>query len=282
MDTCLWLLERGVAAERIRWIMPRDAWWIDRVTFQLSDAYFDSGVGNAAAQMEALAQAASLQDLFDRLEASGALLRLDRSVKPTMFHGASISTAELAALRRIGDIVRLGRVQRIEADKIVLAQGELPAGADDLYIDCSANGVGFPAPIPVFAPGRITVQMLKIFQPSFSAALIAHVEAAYADDRTRNDLCRAVTPPQYDTGWLLMMAGTLSNTARWSVDADLMAWIMKSRLDPLPKLMRNAPPDDKARQALIQRVRTAVKPAAMNMRKLLAELSGRVEPARTS
>jgi hypothetical protein len=30
IDACLWLLEQGVGPERIRWIMPRDAWLLDR------------------------------------------------------------------------------------------------------------------------------------------------------------------------------------------------------------------------------------------------------------
>ena len=34
MDAILWLLENGVAPERIRWVMPRDAWLMNRANFQ--------------------------------------------------------------------------------------------------------------------------------------------------------------------------------------------------------------------------------------------------------
>jgi hypothetical protein len=30
LDTCVWLLERGVPAAAIRWIRPREAWWMNR------------------------------------------------------------------------------------------------------------------------------------------------------------------------------------------------------------------------------------------------------------
>ena len=277
MDTCLWLLQHGVQPDRIRWIMPRDAWWVDRVTFQYAPDHFEACVRNAAIQLEALAEASSVANLFERLEAGGALVRLDRNVKPVMFHGASVSIAELDALRTIGDVVRLGRVQRIESDRMVLDQGEIAAGVDDLYINCSANGAGFPEPVPVFSSGKITTQLLKTFQPSFSAALIAHIEASYADDATKNGLCRVVPPPQHAASWLTMMAATMSNTRRWAEDAELMAWIMKSRLDPLPKLMRSAALDDEGRQ-LVQRARKAIKPAVSNMHKLLAELGATEGP----
>lgn len=46
---------------------------------------------------------------------------------------------------------------------------------------------------------------------------------------------------------------------------------MKSRLDPLPKLMRSAALGDEGRQMLVQRARQAIKLAVSNMPKLLAK-----------
>lgn len=34
MDACVWLLEQGVPAARIRWIKPREGWWPNRRFFQ--------------------------------------------------------------------------------------------------------------------------------------------------------------------------------------------------------------------------------------------------------
>ena len=77
-------------------------------------------------QLEAAAQAASLDDLFARLEAAEQLLRVDRSVQPTKYNGATVTAAEIEALRRIEDVVRLGQVRRIERDAIVLERGQGP------------------------------------------------------------------------------------------------------------------------------------------------------------
>jgi NAD(P)-binding Rossmann-like domain len=272
MDAALWLLDNGVAPDQIRWIMPRDAWWLDRAKAQFHPDYFAASVGNVAEQMDALATATSVDDLFHRLEACGGLLRLDPNVTPTMFHGATATHAELAALRHIKDVIRMGRVQRIEADKIVLDRGTVPAKADTLYVDCSAAGFAVTRPVPVFGEGKITLQMLKSFQPTFSAALIAHIEGKYADDAQKNAFCTPVAPPKHATDWLPMMAMSMTNQSAWSRIPELMAWILNCRLDPMTALMRNVDESDQDKIALLQRSRGAAKSAAVNMQKLLGEL----------
>src|SRR5262249_53680612 len=126
IDACLWLLENGADPDAIRWIMPRDAWFLNRVNFQLGDEDFAPTCAGVANQVEAVAQATSIQDVFARLEAFGELLRLDPAVQPTAYHCATVTQPELAELRRIRHVIRLGRVKRIERDMIVLQQGEVP------------------------------------------------------------------------------------------------------------------------------------------------------------
>lgn len=272
MDACLWLLKNETLPEQIRWIMPRDAWWIDRVTLQLTPEYFTEGVLNSALQMEALAMANSLSDLFVRLEAAGTLIRLDPAIKPTMFHGATVTQAELMALRQIKDVVRLGRVKHIHANRIELSEGEIEADRDDLYIDCSAQGIASPPTVPIFSTDKISSQIVKIFAVSLSPGLIAHVELNYSNDAIKNDLCKPVMAPQFDTGWLPMMVGTMRNLARWSEDAELMKWLSKSHLDPFPRLQRSASPDNHEQQALLLQSKRAVKGAVANMGRLMQEL----------
>ena len=274
MDACLWLLENGVAPDRMRWIMPRDAWWLDRTKAQFHPDYFEASVANVADQMEALGTATSLDDLFVRLEVCGGLLRLDKSVMPTMFHGATATPSELAALRAIKDIVRLGRVQRIDADKIVLDRGTVPAHADTLYVDCSAAGFAVTRPVPVFADKSIKLQMLKSFQPTFSAALIAHIEGLPLDDAQRNALCTPVAPPNRATDWLPMMATSMTNQNAWAQSPELMAWILGCRLDPMTALMRGVKEGETEKLALLQRSRKAMRPAVANLQRLLGELRG--------
>lgn len=71
MDACLWLLERGVAPDDIRWIMPRDCWLQDRANIQSGDEFFMNTWGNLTSQLEAVVAADSPDDLMLRLEADG-------------------------------------------------------------------------------------------------------------------------------------------------------------------------------------------------------------------
>jgi hypothetical protein len=68
-----------------------------------------------AIQLEAMAQATSIPDLFARLEREEFFLRVDPAVPATMFRGAVISEAELKLLRQIEDVVRLGHVRQDRA-----------------------------------------------------------------------------------------------------------------------------------------------------------------------
>jgi hypothetical protein len=58
-----------------------------------------------------------------------------------MYRGTMLSASELAALRRIEDVVRLGRVRRIEADRILLERGEATTSPETLHVDCTALGL---------------------------------------------------------------------------------------------------------------------------------------------
>ena len=127
MDACVWLLQNGVPPDRIRWIMPRDAWLLNRANFQPGAENFETSIGSMISQLEIIAEASSLSDLFHRLEAADLLLRIDPQVEPTCYRCAVVSREELRALRRIPDIVRLGRVRAVERSRLVLDRGELLA-----------------------------------------------------------------------------------------------------------------------------------------------------------
>ena len=64
------------------------------------------------------------QDAMHKLEEIGYLLRLDLSIEPKRFRGATINEADLMKLRRVKNIVRQGRIARIEADRLVFQSGE--------------------------------------------------------------------------------------------------------------------------------------------------------------
>jgi hypothetical protein len=77
IDACLWLLQNGVPPGRIRWIMPRDAWLLNRAHSQPGAENFETSMGAVISQFETIAEASSLPDLFHRLEAADLLLRMD-------------------------------------------------------------------------------------------------------------------------------------------------------------------------------------------------------------
>jgi hypothetical protein len=75
-------------------------------------------------------------------------------------------------------------VASIERDRLVLEQGERPVRARTLFVDCTASALekAVGGGVPVFGPGSIALQMIRLCQPTFSAALIGHIEVAVADD----------------------------------------------------------------------------------------------------
>ena len=113
VDACLWLLDNGVDPDRIRWVRPRDMWFNDRAQLQPLDQVAQTMEG-ISRDAEAAAEARDLTDRFERLEASGRLMRIDPGVWPTMFRATMLSQPELEDLRQIEDVVRLGRVRSIE------------------------------------------------------------------------------------------------------------------------------------------------------------------------
>jgi hypothetical protein len=270
IDACLWLLRHGVSPDRLTWIMPRDAWLMDRANIQPGQKFLQQFQASFTSRLAAIAEATGVADLFDRLEASGVLLRLDPGVRPGMYRCATVSSAELDQLRRIGDIVRMGRVESIEVGKVVLTDGAIPVDGSALYVDCSADGLQRQPPVTVFDGDRITLQSLRGCQQVFSAALTAHVEAAYHDDATRNDLCMPVPHPDTDRDWLTMTLAEQRNQARWLDDADLMDWLCAARLDLMRGVFAPLISNPQVREQLLGLSKTALQSANEKLQSLVS------------
>ncbi|HVF75347.1 MAG TPA: NAD(P)-binding protein [Acidimicrobiales bacterium] len=270
MDACLWLLANGAEPDCIRWIMPRDSWLLNRANYQPGDEFLERAAKGLADQVEALAGAESVDDLFLRLEAADEVRRIDPLVTPTAYHCAIVSDAELDELRRIRDIVRLGRVTRIEAERIVLAGGEVPTSGDCLHVDCSAVGIPTRPTRPVFEGDRITLQFVRLCQPVFSAALIARVEAVLDDDGEKNRLCAPIAPLSVPSHWPERMVVELANRRRWSTTPEVAEWLVRSRLDGFAKRVRSLTGTETATLAHLQRYAAHAGAASENARRLTA------------
>ena len=184
MDACLWLLENQVNPDMISWIVPRDSWLLDRKNLQPNQEFFEYFLNDQVVMLEALTNAESIPDLFDRLEKGGSLLRIDENIKPTMYRCATISQLELEQLKRIKNVVRMGRVKRVEKYKIILEKGIAETTPDHIHIDCSADGFSYLEVKPIFSGNVITPQTVRTCQPTFSAAFIAHVQTSFEDPET--------------------------------------------------------------------------------------------------
>ena len=271
IDTCLWLLSNFVNPENIHWVVSRDAWLLNRKNTQpLSDFFFDT-IGAQANQMEAIAQSTSIDDMFDKLEEKGVMLRIDKDVRPAMFHGATVSEAELAALQTLPNIIRHGRVTHVGKEALTFQDAQWAMPEDALVVDCSASALTNLEIKPVFEGNIITPQTVRAYQPVFSAALIAHVEAAYEDEATKQKLTQVVPLPNRDIDWVPMTAAMLRNMHIWGEAPELRAWIHNCRLDGFSKIVHGVAKDDMAKLQVLGRLKAASQPA---MGKLMEYMHG--------
>ena len=259
VDACVWLLDNGVEPDRIRWIRPRDAWFHDRRHFQPLDLVAGI-IEGIALDAEAGALASSMGDLFDRLENTGRLVRVDPSWTATMYRGTMLSSHELDAVRQIKDVVRLGHVRRIEADRVLLDRGEAATRPEVVHIDCAAFGLNNAPGTPIFQPAMIVLQQVRHLSPCFNAALIAFVEAHRDEDADKNRLCPPNPYPSSIEDWPGMMTRTWRAEGRWLREPDLSAWVAGSRLNLLRDLPEHAA--EPAAQSAVERFVTHV-PAAI-------------------
>jgi hypothetical protein len=267
MDTCNWLLDSGVDPDDIRWIRPRDGWFIDRAMMQPLNQ-----VGSYMTLQACWVEGASLcndaTDFAHRLEADGVMIRIDPDTEPGVFRGATISQRELRVLRSIENVVRLGRVRRIGVDNIVIGDDSLSTESGQIYVDCTAEGLR-PAPLrPVFEADRITLQWITIGIAPWSAATIAAVEVSGNDDRHKNELC----PPFAFTGENASLvpiarAGIAGLVAR-SADPELAAWTDSCRLNPARGAADHL--DDPVVQSAFTSLAANIGPAMENLERVVA------------
>jgi NAD(P)-binding Rossmann-like domain len=270
LDACVWLLERGVPATAIRWIRPRDAWWINR-RFQQPHTLLPDLLQGTAIQIEAMAQAGSVGELFARLESEGVFLRIDPEIAPTMFRGAIMSESELHLLRQIEDVVRKGHVRRIERDAIVLDQGRVPTDERTVHVHCAARGLACRPRRPIFEPGRVTIQPFFWGFACYQFAMLGVIEATVASDEQKNGLCPPIAYWDENEDYLTAFLATMASTTALAAHSTLAGWNRASRLNPVSGIASHR--DDPRVIASREHIKRFGLPAAMNLQKLLSERS---------
>ena len=228
-DGIVWLLSNGLPPDRIMWVRPRDPWMLDRAVIQPDPAV---ALGFAADMMVAATDADSLDDLFLRLEAAGALLRIDREVVPTMAKTPTLGRWELELLRSVEHVVRLGHVDHVTRNEIVLANGSVALPPDSLVVHCAASGLQYPPLVPIWAPDAIRLQTIRSGFPCYCAALAGYVEATRDDDRERNRLCPPNTLPDNPRNWAEMQARGTVASLTYGAQPDIAEWSNGCALNP--------------------------------------------------
>ena len=265
-DACVWLLARGVDADAICWVRPRDPWMLNRAVVQPDPVIF---LGMVADTMQAAEAASSPADLFLRLERAGVMLRIDRAVAPTMARTPTLATWELDLLRSIANVERHGHLTAVARGRLEFADGSVVVVADDaVVVHCAGEGLRTPPLVPVWRPEAITLQPIRSGFPCFGAALVGYVEATRDDDAEKNRLCPPSPYADSMTTWARMTVLGARSAAAFGSKPDIAAWADGVALNPAripPEYTRTAELDDVLHRLQSHRVQGLAR---------LAELAG--------
>jgi len=232
IDAVLWLLARGLPPDNIRWVVPRDHWFLRRESTagkqSLASAMAFCGEG---------VKAESVSELCEGLEKAGIFCRLDPGRMPECFHGTAVSEEELKRLRSIDDVVRLGHVQAVYENHLVLDHGVLPVTCGTVHVDCASSWIrAAEDPIPIWEGRRIILQPVQEvfvgpgeFNVATSAALVGLVEVLIADESSKNAMCTPGRHPDTVQDWLRLQACARSSKGIWT-NPDIQEWLLSSRL----------------------------------------------------
>jgi len=228
-DACIWLLAHGVDPDAICWVRPREPWMLNRALIQPDPVIY---LGMVADMFGAAGAASSLPELFLALEDAGIMMRIDRSITPTMAKAPTLGTWELERLRTIEHVVRRGHVTSVHRGRIDLEQGTVAVTDDSLVVNCAADGLKRKPLVPIWAPDAITLQPVRAGFPCFGAAITGYVEATREDDADKNRLCPPSSFGNSLTDWARMNVAGMRSSMSFGSEPDIRAWSDRVALNP--------------------------------------------------
>jgi hypothetical protein len=227
-------------------------------------------------ELEAVNNSETIEEVYERLEADGVVLRIDPSVRPSMLRGGTANVGEVAQFRQIENVIRLGHVERIDPDVITLQQGTVPTTPATLHIHCAAPGLSDKLPVPIWGDGTITLQPISRVSLSLSVALLGYVEASDRTNDEKNALCPPNPWPHTPFDFMRHLLLGMRTEASWQ-DRDLAQFMEASRLNLVGGL--GDAPDQATVHELQGRFLTALFPAIEKL-DLLAKQATPAEQAR--
>ena len=260
-DACIWLLDNGVEPDAICWVRPREPWMLNRAMVQPDPVVF---LSTAADIMEAAAAATSPEQVFFLLEEAAVMLRIDRSVNPTMAKVPTLAEWELDRLRTIERVVRLGHIRHVEPGRLVLTGGDAPIAPDAVVVHCAASGLRYRPSVPIWGRAGITVQPIQLGFACFGAALAGYVEATLEDDALKNRLCPPSPFSNTPSDWARQQV--LGARASFRSETHIKNWADCVSLNParVPPELAGSP----ALTAAQERFRHLVGPGMTRMKEL--------------
>jgi hypothetical protein len=183
-----------------------------------------------------------------------------------MYRCATVSDGELESLRRVENVIRLGRVVHIGTERIELESGSIATDRGQVHVDCSAAGLRVAPGRPIFEGDRITLQQVRTCQPTFNAALVAFVECARGDDTEKNRLCPPNPYPDSALDWITATRISTGAETLWLGEPDVGAWLEASRLNAA-RGIRDHLAEPKV-QAALARYAANTEPAIANLEEL--------------
>ena len=158
-------------------------------------------LGMVADTMQAAENATSLEEQFLRLEDTGIMLRIDRTVTPTMAKAPTLATWELEQLRTLENVVRRGHIEAVDRGRLTFADGSVAVADDSVIVHCAADGLKYPPLVPVWQSEAITLQPIRAGFPCSGAALVGYVEATRESDEGKTASAhRRRTPTRWRSG----------------------------------------------------------------------------------
>lgn len=228
-DACVWLIDNGVDPDAICWVRPREPWMLNRAVVQPDPAIF---FGMMADTVESAARAESPDHLFLQLEDAGVMLRIDRTVTPTMAKTPTLAQWELDRLRTIENVVRLGHVKGVEPGRMMLEEGDVRTAEDAVFVHCAAPGLQYPPLVPIWGRETITLQPIRSGFPCFGAALAGYVEATVNSDEEKNRLCPPSPLSDTPADWARMQVLGFRASRSFGSHPDIKAWAEATPLNP--------------------------------------------------
>jgi hypothetical protein len=119
----------------------------------------------------------------------------------------------------------------VGVDHIELEDGSISTDAQQVHVDCSADGLRREPARPIFEPDRITLQQVRTCQPTFNAAFIGFVESSRDDDAEKNRLCPPNPTPVRALDWIGVTIISQRAEDAWGATPDVSRWLNRSRLN---------------------------------------------------